>query len=167
MPDTVSLVEAVLWALPGWLAARLALRLPAERRRTWMVVAAACAVVVLDKVLDLQMLAVRHGKSLVHAIDDLVGDRRHRTVVRIAVLSVLAAAGTGALWWGVRGDRHRDGPKRLALLGLLGVLLFLGARLVPGLKERARSAVLAESVELACCGLVWCGVLLGRARGGD
>jgi hypothetical protein len=158
---TVAL-EVLIWGVPAVLAARLATHLPPGHGRTWIIVAVSCAVIVLDKLIDLQMAAMSLGRPVVRRLapEMTMGgpDRLGRTVL----LGILVLLATGALWLLVRADRHWNRPKVQALAGLVGVMTFLGARLIPTFSSALGSHGLGWAIELGCCALVWKGILAAR-----
>lgn len=158
-------LEVLLWGVPAVLAMRLVRTLPPDHRRSWIVIAAACAVIVLDKVVDLQMAMMTAGRALVRRLAP--GMRRGGSdhLGRAALLAALLVVACVALWALVRADRHFGPAKATALAGLVGVMGFLGARLVPSLAGPLGTGGLGWVVELVCCALVWTGILAARARG--
>ena len=126
----------------------------------------ACLVIVLDKAVDLQLIAMTVGKSLVHSIDPEMTHKGTRQSGRAALLGTLFVGGCIGLWMLVRSDRHLDRAKVLSLAGLVGVMAYLGARLVPAVSRalggEGNGALWGSAIELACCALVWTGLLLAR-----
>ena len=159
-------LEVLIWGVPLVLAIRLLRALPRDHRRTWLVVAAACAVIVLDKLVDLQMVAVTVGRGLVHRFAPELTSHGPDRWGRAALLATLLVLGCGALWALVRGDRHWSRPKATALLGLVGVMAFLGARLLPVFAGPLGGNGVGWAVELICCALVWTGILAARTPDG-
>lgn len=157
---TQSSIEAVVWAVPALAGARLALGSPRGARATWVLVALSCAVIVLDKLVDVQIVVYRAGKALVHAADPDGRWRGDHLWMRILVLGVLVAAGTVALIGWSRLDRQRGGGKRLALTGLALVIAFLGVRQLP-----AMSPWVEPPRDLFFEGTAWVLVLAGVAYG--
>jgi len=151
--------EVVLWALPALLAAVLLVRGRPHARAGWLVVALACAVISVDKGIDLQMRAMPWLRDLAHFIDpEAANTGRHRGV-RVAIVGGAAALSMAGLWLVLRRDQQLDGPKRLSACGLCGVVCYLGARfLVPPGSIRD---VVGWTVELMC----WTAVTLGGVWG--
>lgn len=129
-----SVLEAAAWTLPALPAAGLAVRSGRGRRATWTLVALTCAVIVLDKLVDVQIVAYRLGKAAVQAIDPESRWRGEHLWIRVVVLAALVAAGAAGLVGWARLDRERSLGKRLAVLGLALVVAFLGLRQLPPLK---------------------------------
>ncbi len=147
----------VMWVLPLGLAIRLACREVKGRRRTWWVMALCCAVIVLDKAVDLQQPVYELCQQLVAAWDP---DERlwgAHLIWRYLLLGGLFLAGALGLWWLVRGDQGLHLGKSLALFGMLLIMLYMGLRLVPAVGERI-TASLDKVVQVGC----WFLVLLGQ-----
>lgn len=154
-----AVLEVLLWAPPALLALRRARSAPPGERRTWAVVAAACVVIVLDKTVDLQAFAMAAGRHLVHAYAPDLAAHGGRPLARAALLGAFFVAGCAGMFALVRGDRRLERRKLLALAGLVGVMAYLGARLVPAVGQRLGPAG-GAAIELACCALVWTGLVL-------
>lgn len=157
---TQSSLEAVAWAVPALAGARLALRSARGGRATWVLVALACAGIVLDKLVDVQMVVYRAGKALVDAVDPGSRWRGDHLWMRVLVLGGLFAVGTAGLVGWARLDRARGPGKRLALLGITLVLAFLALRQFPALKPWV-----APPRDLVFEGAAWALVLAGVAYG--
>lgn len=155
--DTIFLVLWALLALVSWL---LVLRLPAGRRGAWLLVSTYCTIVALDKVIDLQMALFVSVRWSIDLLDPWFGLRQHRLVVRVLVLLTLAGlaiAGTVLL---ARRDLYLDRGKKVAISGMLLVLLLVAARLVPGL-----SAVFSDNLCWIFEGIS-CLLIVGGMRSG-
>ncbi len=153
-------VTLVVWAVLGIVSLRLVWRLPASRRGAWYVVLIYCAAVAIDKVVDLQMvflLAVRWGVDM---LDPWLGLRQHRLVVKVLLLLLMASVAVGGTVTLVRRDRDLDRGKKLAISGLILVLLLVAGRLVPGLATVFSEAV-CWGFEAAACLLIAAGLRLG------
>ena len=155
------------WAVPAVLALRAGLRSPRGARTVWWIVAAACTIITTDKAFDLQIHAHQLGQALVKAIAPGLTHDGGRPWARVALLGALFLIGCGALYGLVRSDRSIDGSKRLSLLGLVLVMAYLGARLVPRLRDWWTPA-LGMVVEGTCWLLVVAGPIrasrLGRGE---
>jgi hypothetical protein len=139
---------------------RLVWRLPANRRGAWCVVAIYCVVVAVDKIVDLQMVFLQSVRWGLDVLDPWLGLRQHRLLVRVILLllmAVIAIGGTVAL---VRRDRDFDAGKKLAISGLILVLLFVMGRMMPVL-----ATVLSQTVcwvlEAVACLLIAIGLRVG------
>lgn len=155
-PSDRALVEAACWALPALAASAVFLRSPRGGRASWAVVAGACAAIVADKLVDLQIRLYRLGKELVAGADPELRLRGEHLWLRLLLLGGLFVAGAFALRFGARLDRRPGRGKRVALAGLVLVLAFLGARLVPALKPH-----FAPPRDVVLEGLTWLVVVAG------
>lgn len=162
---SIVVLEVLIWSVPLVLAIRLLCALPRDHRRTWIVVAVACAVIVLDELVDLQFPAMTVGRALVHRSAPEMTRSGADSWGRAALLATLLILGTGALWALVRGERYWTRPKATALVGLVGVMGFLAARLVPSLGGALGGGGVGWVVELTCCALVWAGILAAHPPG--
>ena len=156
------LVTLVVWSLLALFALWLVLRLPRGVRGTWLVVAAYCSVVAIDKSIDLQSTFYRLVQWGIDLLDPSLGLRRHRTVLRIALLVPLTALAVGGTLWLVRRDRRLDRARLMAITGLVLVLLLVGLRLLPGLE--AIDETTGWIVEGIACACVGCGLRMGWPR---
>jgi len=153
----------VAWLVPGLVALALWRRRPRGSRAAWLLVAGCCFVITADKVLDLQMQIYRIGQGLLHAaMDRGLGDQA-RIPLRIGAVGLCLAAGIGVLWVLARRDRQIDRAKGLALAGIAWIVVYVAARLVPGVGRHLDPPVgwVAEGLGLL---LVWSGTMLGRWR---
>lgn len=155
-------LEVVLWAAPAGLAAHRFLRTPRGTRATWLLVGAACAVIAVDKAVDLQTVAYHAAKDWIGRYAPELRAGGSAQGWRVALLVAGGTAGLLALWALARRDRQvRTAPKLLALSGLAGVIVYLAARLVPTLGEHFTTG-LRWSVELTCWALIVTGAVAGR-----
>ena len=155
--DTVTLV---VWAVLACLSLRLVWRLPASVRGAWYVVAIYCTVVAVDKFVDLQTAFYQTVRWSTEVLDPWLGLRQHRLFVRVLLLvpaTIVAVGGTVAL---VRRDRNIDRAKKLAIGGLVLVLVFVAGRLLPGLRWLFSEAV-CWGLEAVACLLIAAGLRLG------
>lgn len=155
--DTITLVA---WAVLGIMSLRLVWRLPASRRGAWYVVSIYCAAVAVDKIVDLQMeflLTVRWGMDV---LDPWLGLRQHRPIVKVLLLLLMASVAVGGTVTLVRRDRDLDRGKKLAISGLILVLLFVAGRLLPGLATVFSEAV-CWGLEAVACLLIATGLRIG------
>ncbi|MCC6672797.1 MAG: hypothetical protein IT458_17160 [Planctomycetes bacterium] len=156
-------LNGVLWTAltVGALAARR--RQPRDARGAWTLVAVCCALVLADKLFDLQTVAYSAGKAALRLLDPAYADEAHRVRLRLVLLPLLTLASLMLAWWLVRRDQHLDRAKALALAALAGVVAYVGLRLVPGLR-----GFLAPPrgwwVEWGCCILLATGEWLGCRR---
>ena len=161
--DTITLV---VWSVLAAFALRLVWRLPPDRRGAWRVVAGYCSVVAIDKAVDLQTAFYQFVQWSLDTLDPWLGLRQHHRFVRFLLLVPMTAVAVGGTVWLVRRDPHLDRGRKLAIAGLVLVLLLVGLRLLPGF------VMLDEQtgwvVEGLACLLISIGLLLGwRAeRGG-
>lgn len=155
--DTITLVA---WAVLGVLSLRLVWQLPASRRGAWCVVAIYCVAVAIDKLVDLQMVSLLSVRWCLDVLDPWLGLRQHRLIVRVVLVLLLAIIAVGGTVTLVRRDRDFDAGKKLAISGLILVLLFVTGRMMPVL-----ATVLSESVcwvlEGLACLLIAIGLRLG------
>jgi len=151
------------WLVPGLVAITLWRRRPRGSRAAWLLVAGCCLVITADKVIDLQMQFYGIGRGVLHFASDHWLDDEARLPLRIGAIGVCLAAGIGALWVLVRRDRRIDRAKGLALAGIAWIVIYVGARLVPGMERYLEHPVdwIAEGLGLL---LVWSGTMLGRLR---
>jgi len=126
-----SLLEAAFWLVPAVGAAWLFWSGGKRERASWGLVSAACAVIVTDKLVDLQTWLLRSAKASLRGLDPEQRMRGEHLWMRVLLLGSLMAAGVVGLWLWARLDRARTWPKRAALAGLALVVLFLGMRLFP------------------------------------
>lgn len=153
--------EIALWALPTLLACARGMSAGKGLRAGWFVIALACSVVVLDKAVDLQIALHQLGQELVVRIDPrhrLKGPHAWMRVVLLGGLFLVAAAG---LLLAVRRDHDLHAGKRIALAGLVGVLGYVGARLVPAIGKR-----LGEPTTWVIEISLWLVILVGLTRRG-
>jgi hypothetical protein len=128
--------EIALWTTPTLLAFTLACRFPKGTRIAWVILGTACLAIVLDKALDLLSVAHKTGQQLVKAVDPETRMRDGNLVYRFLLLGGLFVASSLGLVFCLRRDRDRSRGKVLAFVGLLLVLAYIAARMIPGLKER-------------------------------
>lgn len=154
------IITLVAWAVLGAMSLRMVWQLPASRRGAWYVVAIYCVAVAIDKIVDLQMvflLTVRWGMDV---LDPWLGLRQHRLVVRVILLLLLAIIAIGGTVTLVRRDRDFGTGKKLAISGLILVLLFVLGRMMPVL-----ATVLSQTVcwvlEAVACLLIAIGLRVG------
>ena len=154
------MLEAALWSVPALVSIGAWLRGTRGLRFTWLIVAAACGVIVLDKLVDLHAYLHDAGSQIAWTLDPDNGLRGDMLVVRLALLGGLFVAAVVGLWMFVRLDRARTAPKWTALGGLVLIFGLLGARLVPALRDLlgGASGKLPEAV-------AWLLVVLGCLRG--
>lgn len=138
-------------------------RQPRDARGSWTLVAGFCALVVADKLFDLQTLVYAAGKAALRLLDPAYADEAHRVRVQLVLLPLVTLAALLLAWWLVRRDQNLDRAKVLALAALAGVVAYVGLRLVPGLR-----GLLAPPcgwwVEWGCCVLLATGEWLGCRR---
>lgn len=157
--------EAALWALPCAGALLLFLRGARGRRLGWLLIAAGCAAVVLDKAVDLQTVLHQAGQGLVRHLDPEHRMRGPNAWMRWVLLGGGFALGAAVLVAAALRDRGLCAGRRLGLLGLVLVLGFLAVRLLPAVKVRVDGGT-ALLVEGLCWLLVLAGVLRGARRPG-
>ena len=152
--------EALVWSLPAIGALARFVRAPRGGRLGWLVIAAACAVVVLDKAIDVQTVLHHAGQDLVRAVDPEHRMRGPNAWMRWLLLGGGFLLATGLMVWVAVRDRDLTGGKRLSLVGLVMVLGYLGARLLPAVKARVEGGA-GLAVEAVC----WVVIVAGIARG--
>lgn len=154
--DTITLV---VWAVLAACALRLVRRLPRRERGAWLVVAIYCTIVAVDKAVDLQTVFYRVVQWALDVADPWLGVRAHRNLVKGLLLVPLTIVAVGGTLWLVRRDRHLDRGRKLAIAGLVLVLLLVGLRLLPPF--RALDETACWVVEGLACGLIAWGLRLG------
>ena len=157
-------LEVSAWSVPALAGLVLFARGRRHERSTWAVVGAACLVIAADKGLDLQIRVYRAGQAIVGWLDPATRLRGRNLPWRLALLGGLFAAGTVALVLLLRGDRRIGAAKKLSLAGLLGVMAYLGLRLLPG-GHRVFAPPIGWGVEAALWLAVVGGLILGAAGG--
>lgn len=167
-PFWVDAVSALLWLATAILSVHVVRAYPRGLRTSWVVVSGFSILVVLDKAFDLQMLAlevalmVRDALSADPAVQEQLSFdlREHAKAVKAVVLVAATALGLGTALWLARRDRGMDRNRVIALLGVLGVIGYVGLRMVPGVASRL-GEVAGWAIEFAC----WLCVTTGLARG--
>jgi len=165
-PFWVDAASALLWLATAILSVHVVRAHPRGQRASWVVVSGFSILVVLDKAFDLQMLAlevalaVRDQLGADAAVQEQFDLREHAKLVKAAVLVAATALGLGVALWLARRDRGMDRNRVIALFGVLGVIGYVGLRMVPGVASRL-SDVAGWGIEFAC----WLCVTLGLARG--
>jgi len=157
-----------LWVVPFLLAVRLSLSAPPGRRAAWFVVALYCGGICADKVVDLQMILFSDGKSVFKALADAFPVlQENKRGIKLGLLGFLLLAGVGGTLFLIRKDEGLSPPKWMSLCGLILVMAFVAARLMPGLRGDVASWI-GMVVEGAALLLVTIGLLLGgvQNRGG-
>jgi hypothetical protein len=154
------LVEVALWSLPTLLALALAMRTPVGARGAWWLVSAGCAMIVLDKCVDLQVPFYLAGKEMAHVLDPSLQMRGENLWMRYLLLGVLFLASCTAFFYGLRWDRELSSAKGVALLGLVMVMAYLGIRLLPAMAQ-----YLTEPLRLTLEAICLCVVLAGLWMG--
>ena len=155
-------VEVAAWSLPLVWAVTLAVKAPAGGRNAWLLLAAGCALIVLDKAFDMQLPLYQVGKDLVHALDPELRLRGDHLWIRYVLLGGLFVSGCTGVVFFLRWDRELSRAKCVALLGLSMVMGYLGLRLVPRITEQLTEP-LRLSVEALCYGVMIAGLYMGRA----
>ena len=151
--------EIVLWAVPTFLALARGVSAGKGVRAGWFVVALACAAVVVDKTVDLQIVLHHAGQDLVARIDPRHRMKGPHAWMRIALLGGLFLIGSAGLFFTVRRDHDLHAGKRIALGGLVGVMGYVGARLVPAVGRRLSEST-AWVIEIS----LWLVILWGLSR---
>ena len=157
--DTITLV---VWAVLALLSLRLVWRLPGSGRGAWYVVAIYCSVVAVDKIIDLQTAFYATVRWGIEVLDPWFGLRQHRVLVRLLLLVPMAIIAVGGTVMLVRRDRQIDRGKKLAIGGLILVLLFVLGRLLAGLRWVLNEAV-CWGLEGVACALIALGLRMGFA----
>jgi hypothetical protein len=153
-----------LWVIPFLLAVRLSLRAPPGRRAAWFVVAICCGGICADKVVDLQMILFSDGKSVFKALAEAHPVlQENKRWIKMGLLGFLFLAGVGGTLFLIRRDEDLSPPKWMGLGGLILVMAFVAARLMPGLRGHVASwiGMVSEGVALV---LVTIGLLLGQVQ---
>jgi len=154
-------LEIAAWSLPLIVAVRYARGAPAGARNAWWLLAAGCAVIVLDKSFDFQMPLYQAGKNLVHTLDPELRLRGEHLWIRYVLLSGFFLIGCIGLFFFLRRDRDLSLAKGVSHLGLAMVMAYLGLRLVPRISDR-----LTESLHFAaqtlCYSVLLGGLWMGR-----
>ena len=153
-------LEIVFWMIPTLLALHLLRRSPKGTRMGWLIVGAACGAIVLDKAFDILSVVHQTGQSVVRMVDPDTRLRGENAIYRYLLLGALFGIGASGLVWSIRRDRDRGAGKVVAFVGLIGVLGYLAARLVP----RFRDTLAPPSgwiVEGVCYATIVFGLLLG------
>ena len=155
--DTITLV---VWAVLALLSLRLVWRLPASARGAWYVVAIYCTVVAIDKFVDLQTAFYATVRWGIEVLDPWLGLRQHRPLVRVTLLVPMTLVAVGGTVILVRRDRSFDRGKKLAIGGLVLVLLFVAGRLMPGTRGILNEA-LCWGLEGVACLMIAIGLRMG------
>ncbi|MBN2490477.1 MAG: hypothetical protein JXQ29_06475 [Planctomycetes bacterium] len=153
-----------VWLVPGLLAAVLWRRSRPGSRAAWLLVAAGCLVFSADKLLDLQVQFYRVAHRLLRtAVECGLGDGA-RLPLRIVVLGSGLAVVLVVFRVFVRQDRQIDWPKGLAVGGVVWIVVYVGARLVPAVANLITPEAhrIAEGTGLL---LAWSGTVIGWLRG--
>jgi len=154
--DQITLLAWAILAVLSWLLVR---RLPRHERGAWLVVAAYCSVIAIDKAVDLQIAFYSFVQWSVDVLDPWFGLRQHRGVVKVLLLVPMLIVTVGGTIWIVRQDRRLDRSRVFAIAGLVLVVLLVGVRALPGF------GFLDEEVgwglEAVSCWLIAAGLLLG------
>lgn len=129
-------------------------------RAAWALVAAACALIAVDKAVDFQTHLHALGQQLVARIDPGTSMRGEHVWMRLVLLGGLVLGGCAVLVAWLRFDSERRRAKQISLAGLALILAYLGARLVPSLKEP-----LAPPRGWVVEGLAWALVVGGELAG--
>ena len=159
----MDLLMDVLWTLLAAASVWLVVRLPAADRGAWLIVMTVCCLFAVDKALDVQVIFYDLMRTVVRAAEDWFDFQGDRWVVR-GLLLVGGIVGIALVIRScVRRDRDFDRGKRLAIAGLLLVVLMVGARLLPGFAWLADQRV-GWAIEVAACGLVAAGVRAGFVK---
>src|SRR5690606_16768004 len=152
----ITLLAWSILALLSWLLVR---RLPRAERGAWLVVAAYCSIIAIDKAIDLQLAFYNFAQWCVDALDPWFGLRQHRGIVKFALMIPMLIITVGGTIWVARQDRRLDLSRALAIAGLVLVLLLVGMRILPGF------GFLDEAVgwgfEAVSCALIAAGLVLG------
>ncbi len=155
-------ISILLWVLPALGASLRYLRGERGARLGWLVVAAAIWLVVADKAWDLQTLLYRGAQEMVHRVDPQLRMRGPHAWMRWCLLGGGFLLSAALLWWGARADRQLTGGKRLSLLGLVAILAYLGARLLPRVKAHLDGGA-EDWIELAIWVVIAVGIALGES----
>jgi hypothetical protein len=150
-------ITRAVWSVLAVFSLLLVRRLSTERRGAWCLVAFYCSVVAADKWVDLQTAFYHAVRWLLGCTESLLGLRDHKPVVRVLFLVLMTIGAVGGTVRVVWRDQRLDGAKKLAVAGLVLVLLLIGVRLLPGL-----GGILDESacwvLEGAACALIVAGL---------
>lgn len=152
--DSIALVVWTLLAALSWL---LVVRFSVGKCGAWCLVSVYCTAVAIDKVVDLQMTFFEGLRWSMDLLDPWLGLRQYRVIVRVILLLLLTVFAVGGTVILVRRDRSLDRGKKLAISGLVLVLLLVAIRLWPGLaavfSDQVCWVVEAISSMLILCGL--------------
>jgi len=165
-PFWVDAVSALLWLATAILSVYVVRAYPRGLRASWVLVSGFSILVVLDKAFDLQMLAlevalaVRDELGADAAVQEQFDLREHGKLIKAAVLVAATGLGLGVALWLARRDRGMDRNRVVALLGVLGVIGYVGLRMVPGVSSRLSDPA-GWAIEFAC----WLCVTIGLVRG--
>jgi len=151
----------------AWLALAVAATALLARCRSpggcWWIVAAGCMFAAVDEWIDLQSACFRLGKAVAGAALHAFGLDAHRPLAKVALLGLGTLAAVTAVWWFARRDRAFDRSKAIACAGLALALVFVGARLLPGLTWLFDSPV-GVAIEVVAWALISIGVRGGFRR---
>ena len=154
------ILTGIVWAALTIGSVRVALNTPRGRRGTWVLVALFCGLFVADKLIDVQTTFYEAVRWLAHlAISQRVREGAN-DALRYALLLPLTGLALAGVVWLVRRDRYIDGPKRLALVGICGIMVYVGLRLLPPLAGKF-DGFTGWLVELPCASLVFIGIRSG------
>lgn len=158
------LVTLVVWTALALAACALVRRQPPGQRGAWIVIALYCAVVALDKAVDLQGMSYLAVRLLPDLLERLTGWSGHRGLLRTLVVVLLAVGALAGTIWLARRDRRLDRARWLAIGGLLAVLLWVGLR--PLLPRDLHDEPIGWAIEAAACLAIAAGLRLGWRRAG-
>lgn len=153
-------VEILLWSVPTLLACALVQRYPAGTRIAWAILGAACLCIVLDKAFDILSVVHKTGQKIVDVVDPDTRMRGEHLIYRYLLLGGLLGGGSVGLVYCLRRDGDRSRGKVIALTGLVLVLVYIAARLVPGLKDHLAPPT-GWAIEGACYAIILWGLVIG------
>jgi hypothetical protein len=117
-------------------------------------------VVAVDKFADLQTAFYTTVRWAIEVLDPWFGLRQHRLLVRLTLLVTMTLVAVGGTVILVRRDRSFDRGKKLAIAGLVLVLLFVAGRLLPGIRGLLNEAV-CWGLEGVACLMIAMGLRMG------
>lgn len=157
-------VELLPWLVAAVAGSWLAFRSPPGGRAGWFLVAAICLVIVADKAVDVLQPVTQLGRQLVAMLDPETRLRGPRVLLRVALLGGLFLAGCLGFLLVLRRDQDLHKAKLLAIAGLVAVMGYLGARLLPAVAQ-SLTPWMEWTVQGGCWLCVIGGELLSLRRG--
>lgn len=152
--------ELIPWIVPTILGAVLTRRSPRGERLTWGMVTAVCAVILVDKAVDLVTPLTEFGRWVVQLADPETRFRTQNLYMRVLLLGSLFLSGCLGLCVLLRMDRSVHTPKWISLSGIVLLMAYMAARLVPAIGQH-----IDDAREWIVQGTAWAIVIIGILLG--